>query len=473
MTRARLALVAAVVAHLVLKVALYPRAADTPVQGDELAYQDGARAISEAVRDLLGGSAPNAGSIADNVIGNGWFMPGMSLVLTPLHLLVPDPSVGLIRGYLGVLSLLLLAATALMVGRTFGAGFAWLPFVVPGLLPMWVLFSFSAWGDLSAGLVALMLVCQAVFLGREVLEGRPPRLRDGAALGALAIVLLYLRSNALPLSVGLLLLLALASLVWLRGRDRLLGIGAAAVAVATFGVALAPWSIAASDALDGPVLTTSTVPIARAAAFGDVDRLCFGPCGPGNIYSLSARYSREVSRATGVSELTVQNQMAAYALEGVTARSYAGDLVGTFGRYAAEPSGFEPAFRAVPGTPPDAVSRVITTVTNIGYAVVMLGALGVVLAVVRARGSGQMRSILLKLSLLAMFAQPFLHVGTPRYWPLFLPVAALSVAWLVKDVVLDRSTAEDDPPRRWLTLVQVAIVAAVLTVTGAIAVLAQ
>ena len=78
MSRSRLALVVAVVAHLVLKVALYPRAADTPLQGDELAYQDGARALAAAVRDLLSGSAPDAASIADNVIGNGWFMPGMS-----------------------------------------------------------------------------------------------------------------------------------------------------------------------------------------------------------------------------------------------------------------------------------------------------------------------------------------------------------------------------------------------------------
>ena len=189
------------------------------------------------------------------------------------------------------------------------------------------------------------------------------------------------------------MLLALASLVWLRGRDRRLGLAAAAVAVAAFGAGLAPWSLAASDALDGPVLTTTTVPIARAAAFGDAERLCFGPCGPGNIYSLSARYSREVSRADGR-----ERADRAEADGGVRAartsppRSYAEDLTGTFHRYAAEPSGFEPAFRDVPGSPPDAVSRVITTVTNLGYAVVMLGALGAVLVVVRRRGSGQVTS---------------------------------------------------------------------------------
>jgi hypothetical protein len=424
------------------------------------------------VLDVLSGSAPHAGSIADNVIGNGWFMPGMSLVLTPLHLLVTDPSVGLMRGYLGVLSLLLLAAASWTVARTFGTAFAWVPFVVPGLLPMWVLFSFSAWGDLSAGLLALMLVCKAVTLGRELLQGRPPRLRDGAGFGALAIVMLYLRSNALPLAAGLLVLLALASALWLRGRERRVGVAAAAVAVATFGAGLAPWSVAASEALDGPVLTTTTVPIARAAAFGDVERLCFGSCGPGNIYSLSARYSREVARATGVSELTVQRQMSAYALEGVTASSYAEDLVGTVDRYATEPSGFEPAFRSVPGSPPDTASRVITRVTNTGYALVVVAALGAVLVVARRRGSAQVTSLLLKLSLLAMFTQPFLHVGTPRYWPLFVPVAALAVAWLVRDVVLDRSRAPDDPPRLSLTVLQTVVVAGVLALTGAVAILA-
>src|SRR4051812_8377724 len=83
---------ALVAAHVILKLVLLRVALATPIQGDELTYNDGARALANTVRDLLGGHAVSTVTLSDHVIGNGWFMPGMSMLLTPLYLL--DPTAG-------------------------------------------------------------------------------------------------------------------------------------------------------------------------------------------------------------------------------------------------------------------------------------------------------------------------------------------------------------------------------------------
>ena len=68
----------------------------------------------------------------------------------------------------------------------------------------------------------------------------------------------------------------------------------------------------ASRTLGDRVITTTSVSNVLGNTFGDRDELCFGPCDPGStIWFNPLRYSREVGRATGLSELEVQHQMSA------------------------------------------------------------------------------------------------------------------------------------------------------------------
>jgi hypothetical protein len=463
-TSAAWLLPALVIAHLALKLALLPRAIDAPLQGDEAAYFDAAKALSNMVRDLVGLGPLDRAELADNVVGNGWFMPGMAVVLTPLLLVDPDPGLAAVRLYLGLVTLMLYALGLRAVDRTFGRPWTLVLLVVPGLVPVWLLYSFSAWGDLSAGLVAVLLVCRVTEAARILVGGHPLPVGHGVAIGLLGACVLYLRSSTLPLALGMLVLVLLGALLLARRGSRRCSVVAAAAAGLSFATLVAPWSVAASAALDGRVLTTSTVPISTAVAFGDVDELCFGPCGEGNIWYASVAYSQTVARATGAGELEVQAQMSERALRGATASGVAADVLDNLDRYALEPSGFEPVFREVPGSPPDTVSAVVTRTTDLAYFAALLVAAGALLVVPVRSARLLLSGLVLKLGLLALFTQPFLHIGSARYWPVYLPLAALLLGWGWQVARRTRDDIGSSALRRWLVGLHVAVLVGVLGV---------
>jgi hypothetical protein len=456
--------VALVVAHLLMKLALAHRALEAPLQGDEVAYADGAKAMSNLVREVLSFGAVDAtSSVRETVINNGWFMPGMSLVMTPLYVFFPHAGPELLRVYIGFLTTVLLFATASVLRRDVGRVYGLALLVFPGLLPMWVLYSFTVWGDLCAGLTAILLVALLVRLARNLVEGVTPSIGLGAAIGSLGIATLYLRSSALPLVAGTLVLGLVGVLTLARGPVRSRGLASWLVAVAVFLALLLPWSVSASRALGGRVVTTTSVPTSVAVAFGDQQRLCFGPCDPGNIWVNMVRYSRQVGRATGTSELVVQKQMSSYALRGVTARSYAIDVRGDLGRYVLQPSGFEGIFRAVPGSPPGFTSRVISWTTNVFYFLAFAFSVLGIATVARRGPVTQTLGLLLKLAGAALMVQPFLHVCTPRYWPVLAPLmGALSVFAITtlrerhRNPGRGRAASPATAAESWLTRLQVA-----------------
>lgn len=432
-----------IVAHVVLKAAMWPGMIHARFTGDELAYDDAARALADLVRDLVSLHSPNLAELKANVISNGWFMPGMPIVLTPLYVVVPDPSVAMVRTYVGVLTSALLIAVALWVRRALGYRFACVLMVVPGLVPMWVAFSYTIFGDASAGLVVVALVVALYRAIAAVVSREPVPPRDGAVVGLLAIVALYLRSSALPASAGALVLLAAAVILFGRGQRFVRRLAAPVVAVVVFLVALAPWSIAASKAFDTRVTTTTTTNLSLAVTFGDTDKLCFGPCTPkrpgrSNIWFDAPRYSREVGAVTGQSELTVQQAMARYALRGLTVDHYVRTVRQDFHRYAAQPNAFAARFWS---HSPAAV----TTPTSVLY--VAAGAVAALLFLDLRRLPQRQRitRMLVKLFLLAGMVQPFVHPCSGRYWPSFVALFGLAVGYAVTTW---RPTAEegDDIP---------------------------
>jgi hypothetical protein len=282
--RAHAVVVTLIAAHVILKLLLLDRAIHAPLQGDEVAYTDAAKTLANVVRELVTSGSANSASIQRNVIGNGWFMPGMSLVLLPLYLVAPHSDPEVVRIYLGVFTTGLLVLVTVVVRRTLGHGYGNALLVFPGLVPMWVLYSYSAWGDLAAGLTSILLLVVVLRIASIVLRASAPSLTDGLTLGSVSIVTLYLRSSALPLVVGLLALVAIGIVVLLRGKSRWRGVLVWILAATTFGALLLPWSVAASRTLGDRVLTTTTLPLSEAVAFGDTDELCFGPCNPGNIW---------------------------------------------------------------------------------------------------------------------------------------------------------------------------------------------
>lgn len=473
---ADLLLVVLVVAHLAIAWWMYTRVQDRTPIGDEKYYVDAARALSNLVRDLVSLHAPHAVELRDNVVGNGWFMPGGPLLLTPLFLVAPHAEMGQIRLYLSVVTCLLLVAALVDVRRVLGPWYAVVLAVVPGLIPMWALFGATMYGDMAAGLVLIILLMRVVDLVRGLAAGRAPTLRQGALLGLIAAGAIYLRGSTMPLLAGVLVAVVLAVLWLLRGREQRPRLGRAlaalAVSAAVFAALLLPWSISASEAFGARVVTTTSVPLGLGNTFGDQKQMCFGPCDADDtLWFGPVRYSREVARATGHSELEVQGQMASYALHGTTPRSYASQVVTDFQNYLRDPASYTYYLHNPTGRDYDQIDH-ITQWTDRLFWPAIVGGVAVLLLVTRRSYDAQLLSIGTKLLLGGLLLQPFVHVAGPRYWPTAAPVAGLGLALLLALVLgWRRPLGERRPPSRVLTWAQGVLTAGVVVVAAAIAVL--
>lgn len=475
LARADRVLVGLVGAVLAVKVVVYLGMAGAPIYGDEAYYVDAGRALSNLARDLVSLDGPDEAELGRNVVGNGWFMPGMSIVLSPLFLVAPDAPVWLVRGWLGLCSTGLLLTAVLVVRRTLGALPAGAVLVFPGLVPMYALFGMAAYGDQAAGLVVVVMLCRLLLLLREARAGRLPTLRQGVSLGVLAIVAVYLRSSVIILVAGLLVMGLIVALLSVVGRDRLRVLATFAAAGAAAVALLLPWSLAASDALGGRVVTTTSVPIVLANTFGDREEICFGACDPGStIWFSPLRYSREVARVTDLSEMDAASEMSAYALRDVTPQSYARSVGVNLGRYVGRPAHFVILLRWEEA-PVGIVwfSRILTWLLFFPALAVCLAML---LVVVRRRHDDQVQGLLLKLTIGALLVQPFVHISGSRYWTTLAPFLGLSAAFLIQ--FHRRGRDEPDPSvdqpaeTRWLTVLHGVASAAVVLIATAIGVLA-
>lgn len=465
---------------LVAKVVLFARVADLPLRGDEVAYRDAGCALANLVRDLVALRGPDGGELSRNVVGSGWFMPGMGLVLAPLYLVAPHADDAVARAWLGALSGLVLVLAVLAARRHLGRPFAIALSLFPALVPVWVLLSLTAYGDLLAGLVLVLLVCRLVAVVRAGRAGSPPTVRDGARIGLLAITVVYLRSSAVLAVVALGVLAVVVVLAALHRQGRWSSVRSATVpllaAGAVFAGLLLPWSVGASIALDDRVVTTTSVPTALANTFGDRSEVCYGPCDPGStVWFAPVRYAREVARATGEGEVAVLDQMSHHAREDVTAHGYAGDVVANFGRYLSV-DGFGSLLK-----PPDAphdegfwqwVARDVSRGIFLPVAGLVLAAL---LVVSRRRFSDQVVALLVKVGLLALLTQPFVHLAGSRYWTTAGTLGGLAVVVLGRvllDVVRPRPPDDGDEPSPWLTGAQWLLSAATVAAAATVAVLA-
>lgn len=425
--RGRMILGVLLALHVVVKLALLPKVGHTPLVGDEASYVDGGRALSNLVRDLVSLGPIDSAELERNVIGSGWFMPGMSVLLTPLFVVDPDASVLVIRCYIGVLTTGLLLLALRSVRRTFGDLYGALLLVFPGLVPMWLLFSYGAWGDLVAGLLIVMLVAHLVTIFRQVRSGVAFSLREGVWLGLVGIAVVYLRSSATLLVGGMFVVILASAIALLRRRERRQAIASLAVAGAVFVALLAPWSITASHSLGGRVVTTTSVPAALANTFGDYDKICMGECDPGSTKWFSPlRYAREVARATDGNEVAIQAEMSAHARTDVTPQSYARDVIMNFGAYAGNPAGYLDALM-VPEDEGSFTFWFVGILTFLMFFPALLIVLWSMLLATRRSFDSQILSIVLKLGLASLFIQPFVHLSSARYWPSAAPLFALAL----------------------------------------------
>lgn len=441
-----------VVAHVAMKLAVFPLVMSSPPHGDEQAYLNGAMALSNTLRDLFAFTSPDTAELDRNLVASGWFMPGMSIVVSPLYLLFPDAGPGLVRGYLGLVTLVLFVVVLRAVARTLGDRWAIVVALFPGLVPMWVFFTYGAWGDLSAGLVLVLVVLRVVELVRGLRRGEAPTLGDGVVLGLLSVVTLYLRSSTSILLAGLGVATLVATVVMLRGRVRLRAVAAAGLAGVCFLALLAPWSAYASEVLGSRVITTTTVATVKANTFGDREQVCFGRCDPDStLWFRPLRYAREVARETGTSEVEVLQQMSSHALRDLTLADYLDQVDHNLAAYSLQPAVFvshvePPEGRGALGA---AWGWTVTGTTWLLYFPVLLLVAASLVTVARRSLEARLLDLVVKLCLGGLLVQPFVHVAGGRYWTTAAPFFGIAAAMFVWErlVVAGRVPAPADGVR--------------------------
>lgn len=229
--------------------------------GDEQFYYSGSADLITLIGSF---GTPEAAEAADRIIGNGWFMPGMSFVLMPMRLLTDD--LGSLRLYVGVLNLVLLGSLIARVDHMFGRRAALLLTGLAGGFPILVSFSFVFWGQLFGMLLTLLLFLHLSELDARIEQGLT--VRHGATIGAVLVVVVYLRPNMIlvvPLVLATVLMQHLAALRVREALPRLLRFALPLVTVFTLGIA--PWSAALSARMGGFFLTTTSLKLNQITAY--------------------------------------------------------------------------------------------------------------------------------------------------------------------------------------------------------------
>lgn len=234
------------------------------LSGDEQFYASSATAIA---RTLLGDEpSSNFSSLAGVLIGNGWFMPGTSVLLSPIAVLMGgEPTASALRGYIVSVNILLLFAIYRFMRARSGVTCALAAISILLFCPGYVLFLSTLWSDLPSVHFALVT---CLWLDRRMLEKKTERPAISGLLIALAT---YARGLYPPL-------IAVASFAWLLPtiKRRALRTEApvwllkTAVMTLVFALLLLPWSSAVSKRF-GVTLTATTMALSQLAMFGTAD----------------------------------------------------------------------------------------------------------------------------------------------------------------------------------------------------------
>ncbi len=235
-----------------------------PLLGDEIFYATASRHLARALRAAARLDFSAIVPALVTLRSDGWFMPGMPVLLLPATLFFKGPTpVWALRLCALALNVLLLALIGRLLTRRLSAGAALVFLGVTLLSPYYVSYLSALWGDSVGILLVLLFVlwCDGrLSAGREL-----PPLRAGALIAGIV----YVRSLFLPL-------LPVYSAAVLVAALRREGAGAAAalrwarqtlIACAVFFALLAPWSAWQSQKF-GFTLTTNSAPLSQLRLFG-------------------------------------------------------------------------------------------------------------------------------------------------------------------------------------------------------------
>lgn len=406
--------------------------ATVPLSGDEGHYVNGAQAISR----FLTFRGVSFDQMLRQIVGAGWFMPGMSLALVPVYAVDSGVGIPIIRLVMSVLTFLLWIWAIREVGSVFGRWLATALLIFPPLVGIWQLFSAAIWADLSAGLVLIVVLVRTYSIARHAFADWYFSPRDLVMLELVLALLIYLRGSmflvAIAVHIFLFALLVISGKFNLLVRRSLMLAAGGLLLVVT----ILPWSFAATHVLGSTVFTTSTIPLSLGITFGDSKEICFGSCPGRNVWTSSVAFSRAYARQNGISQIEAQRKMAAHALTGLTVESYLRQVRSNLISFVFYPDSFAARFLSLSklGLGKETIGWLIKFFKYTTQAIYFPFLFGLVAAnfLMFTRSSGaQIASLCLKMFTLCIFVQPFVHPSHSRYWPSFAPLMAIATAFVV------------------------------------------
>lgn len=236
-----------------------------PLSGDEVFYLSTSRLIPDLLVQAARLDAPSAYATLASLVGPGWFMPGMAVVLAPVSCLTD--SIPVLRLYVGMLNFALLCTLLQMLRHAFGGRAPLVYVLCAAIVPYYSIYAFTLWGDLLAAhalLVLVSLFLQRIRSGTIEWSGNGALFWFGAMLGGLT----YVRGFYwlfLPM-FSVLLFLGNVGRLSLKDRAYRVVIQSGIIA-AGLVIVVAPWTVAVSS-LHGFHLTTTSTTASRIALLG-------------------------------------------------------------------------------------------------------------------------------------------------------------------------------------------------------------
>lgn len=397
---------------------------------DEGSYIPAAEAIGAFLRGQI-----DLAAMLEQVVRYGWFMPGIPLLLTPIFI-GGDPGTFVVRLYAGFLVLALWMWMQREVNRALGPVHVIFLLAFPTLMLTWQFFAKTALADLPAGLVMTIAFCRLFTITRKLMAGQDLRSFEFAMFELVLVLMVYLRGSTWVLVGAIHLFLAAIALIASNRTMLLAVLTKIGAGLLLFAALLAPWSLLASSYFRAPVVTTTTTMLSLGVTFGNINKLCFGPCPKGNLWFEAGKFSREISKERGISELEVQREMARSAIGTFNLRKYLRVVRSNFQSFLLKPNDFNRLF----------IDRRLKSENSyIKYFAVFLRSIALLdlyilyypallallvgnLCVAVRRESDQITSLMIKMFTLCFLIQPFVHLSHSRYWPTFAPLMSLSAA---------------------------------------------
>ncbi len=255
-----------------------------PLLGDEIWYFETSKLIPSLILEVVRLNFDKADEILTSIVGRGWFMPGMSILVMPVTLLTD--SVAMIRLYVGALNFTAVVTILAYLRKESGGCGPPIYLLCCLAVPYYLVYCFTLWGDLVAAHLLLCLVLRVLHSQNDSSSpGLVFGLKVGVALGMITMVRGFYWMFA-PVFAALFVLRTPAREAFLV-RLRLAAAPSGALLLA-LAIVMAPWT-ASITLRDGFHVTTTSTTLSRIVLIGSneyFNGLRKDACGPAGSYHL-------------------------------------------------------------------------------------------------------------------------------------------------------------------------------------------